>query len=426
MANSDVKRVLIKNGTLIDGTGSAPVKNSAILVEGKHIKSVGQEALQAEKSGAPISEVIDATGQFVLPGLIDGHVHLSMFQGTPPGIKFPTSAEHCMLRAAQHLAPIMRAGFTSVSVPGGKWFVDVSLREAVNAGMIEGPRIYCGGRGLSAYGGIFDLRTSWEDTVPDDHMGILCNSIEAFVQETRRQAKYGVDLIKLADSTWGDNQTISQAEIKAVVDEAHRRGVKVCIHSRGSGSTKDAAQAGVDWIFHADYATGDDLDAVAKAGMPIMPTFTQCEIWADKATTINDEMRDRLRWQLDINIKAMLAAKERGIQLLIGTDSGNAGVMTPGAYHGYEAAMFVHRLGFSPLEVIKMQTKDNAFVMGLAGKLGTIEAGMIADIIMLDADPIQKIEVIGDPKHVRGIIKEGRSIDMDRLGYSRLQLATAH
>lgn len=426
MADIKSKRVLIKNGTLIDGTGKAPVANDAILLEGKLIKAVGKEALQAENSGEPVTETIDATDRYILPGLIDGHVHLSMFQGTPPGLKFPTSAEHCTLRAAQHLAPIMRAGFTSVSVPGGKWFVDVSLREAVNAGMIEGPRIYCAGRGLSAYGGIFDLRTSWEDTVPDDHMGVLCNSLEAFVAETRRQAKYGVDMIKLADSTWGDNQTISEAEIKAVVDEAHRRGVKVCIHSRGSGSTKDAAQAGVDWIFHADYATGDDLDAVAKAGIPIMPTFTQCEIWADKATTITEEMRDRLRWQLDINIKAMIAAKERGIQLLIGTDTGNAAVMIPGVYNGYEAAMFVHHLDFSPLEVIKMHTKDNAFVMGLAGKLGTVEPGMIADIIMLDADPTKKIEVLGDPKHVRHIIKEGRSIDLAQLAQNQLHLSAAN
>jgi imidazolonepropionase-like amidohydrolase len=416
-------RILIKDGTLIDGTGREPAADSAVLIENGLIKAIGAAAARDAAHG-PAVRTIDAGRRYVLPGLIDGHVHLSMVQGTPAGIRFPTSAEHCTLRAAQHLARILRSGFTSVSVPGGKWFVDVTLREAVNTGMLEGPRIFAASRALTPRGGIFSRhQPPWDQKLPDDAVGVLCNTVDDYVTETRRQCAGGVDLIKIADSVWGDTQTVSRAEIAAVVDEAHRRGAKVTIHSRGSGTTRDAALAGVDWIFHADFATGDDLDAVAGAGIPIMPTFAQGEIWALHGKEVPQETKDRLKWQLDVNVKSMQAAKARGIKLLIGTDSGNAPVMTIGKWHGYEAAFFVKHLSYSPLEVITIQTRDNATVMGLAGKLGTIEPGMIADVIVLDADPTKHIQVLGDPAHVKTVIKDGREIDLGSQPETRGRLA---
>jgi imidazolonepropionase-like amidohydrolase len=401
--------LVIKNGTLIDGTGARPRPNDRIVVRGGSIAEIGPEAPIDQGSGA---EFIDAGGRFILPGLIDGHVHLSMFQGTPPGIGFPTSAEFCTLRAAQNLMPILRAGFTSVSVPGGKWFVDATLRDAVNTGVLQGPRIFCAGRALTPPGGIFDNRPSADDDLPADATGVLCRTVEDFVAETRRQCARGVDMIKIADSRWGDEQTLSREAIAAVVEEAHRHGAKVSIHSRGSGSTRDAALAGVDWIFHADLATEADLDAVAAAGIPIMPAFAQGEIWAERAVGVAPAMRDRLKTQLAVNVKAIAAAKARGIRLLVGTDSGNAAVMTPGKWHGYEAAFFVEHLGYTPLEAIVLQTRENALSVGLQGKLGTIEPGMIADIVILDANPSQNIAVLGDPAHVRAVIKGGKPLDL--------------
>src|SRR5271168_1231532 len=138
--------LVIANGTLIDGTGTKPRPNGAIVVRGTTIVEVHA----AKPPGFdPRATMIDATGKFILPGLIDGHVHLSMYQGAPTGISSPTSPEFCTLRAAENLLPILRAGVTSVSVPGGKWFVDVTLRDAVNTGMLPGPRIFCAGRALT-------------------------------------------------------------------------------------------------------------------------------------------------------------------------------------------------------------------------------------------------------------------------------------
>jgi imidazolonepropionase-like amidohydrolase len=403
--------LVIANGTLIDGTGAKPRPNGVIVVRGKTIAGVHAAKLSGFDSRGTM---IDAAGKFIMPGLIDGHVHLSMYQGASTGITSPTSAEFCTLRAAENLLPILRAGVTSVSVPGGKWFVDVTLRDAVNASMLPGPRIFCAGRALTAPGGIFDNRAATDDDdLSEDATGVLCRTVADFVAETRRQCERGVDMIKIADSRWGDEQTLPHAVIVAVVDEAHKRGAKVAIHSRGSGSTRDAALAGVDWIFHADLATDGDLDAVAAAGIPIMPAFAQGEIWAERGIGLAPATRERLKSQLAINVKTIAEAKARGIGLLLGTDSGNAQVMTPGKWHGYEAAFFVKHLGYTPLEVIKLQTRENAVAMGLEGRLGTIEPGMIADILILDADPSEDVTVLGDPMHVRAIIKNGKPVDLE-------------
>jgi imidazolonepropionase-like amidohydrolase len=259
-------RLLIENGTLIDGRGCDPVPNTLVVVEGNRIAHVGP-ADGWLRPGSPDDTVIDATGKFILPGLIDAHCHISLHQGALPGVKYTSNAEFCTLWAAYAIGRVLRAGVTSIAVPGGKWFTDVTVREAVEGGLLEGPRMVVAGRALSNYGGIFDPDPypAYEGT-PNDAAGVLCNTRDEFIRETRKQCKRGVDLIKIADSTWGDVQTVADDEIAAVVDEAHRRNVKVAIHSRGSTSTRAAAKAGVDLIYHGDWAAEADLDIVAKAG----------------------------------------------------------------------------------------------------------------------------------------------------------------
>ena len=220
-------------------------------------------------------EVVDASGKWVMPGLIDGHCHLSFGNpkmAHPPSARGTASAEFNTLRAARHAQTVLRSGVTSISVPGGTWFIDVAVREAINAGIIEGPRIACAGRFIVTYGSIFGDDPTGMATA-EHGIGVMANNVNAMVTEVRRQLKHGVDYIKLGDSLWGDTQTISLEEMRAVVDEAHRRGARVTIHSRGSGSTRTAAAAGIDWILHADLATEADLDAVAEAGVPIVPTL---------------------------------------------------------------------------------------------------------------------------------------------------------
>jgi len=196
-------RLLIKNGTLIDGSARDPVPNTLVLVEGNRITQVG-DADEAVRPQNPDDTVIDAAGKFILPGLIDAHCHISLHQGALPGVKYTSSAEFCTLWAAHAIGRVLRAGVTSIAVPGGKWFTDVTVREAVEGGLLEGPRMVVAGRALSNYGGIFDPDPypAYEGT-PNDAAGILCNTRDEFIRETRKQCKRGVDLIKIADSTWG-------------------------------------------------------------------------------------------------------------------------------------------------------------------------------------------------------------------------------
>ena len=319
---------------------------------------------------------------------------------------------------------MLRAGVTSIAVPGGKWFTDVTVREAVEGGLLEGPRMVVAGRALSNYGGIFDPDPypAYEGT-PSDAAGVLCNTRDEFIRETRKQCKRGVDLIKIADSTWGDIQTVAEDEISAVVDEANRHNVKVTIHSRGSSSTRAAAKAGVDLIYHADLATEADLDIIAKAGVPIAPVLTSPWIEVEHGAAgrgFGDRVRDRLRAQLDTSFQMIRNARDRGIPVLSGSDTGNASAFSHGKWHGKEAELFVKEVGMTSTEAIVANTSANAAMVNLAGEVGVIAAGKLADIVLWDHDPLADITVLQRPAEIFLIIKDGRIVDRKAGGFRQL------
>jgi imidazolonepropionase-like amidohydrolase len=422
MTNSSA-RLLIKNGTLIDGSGRDPVTNTFVVVEGNRITHIGGAA-GSVRPETPEDTVIDAVGKFILPGLIDAHCHISLHQGALPGVKYTSSAEFCTLWAAHAIGRVLRAGVTSIAVPGGKWFTDVTVREAVDGGMLESPRMVVAGRALSNYGGIFDPDPypAYEG-IPADAAGVLCNTRDEFIRETRKQCKRGVDLIKIADSTWGDIQTVAENEIAAVVDEAHRHNVKVAIHSRGSTSTRASAKAGVDLIYHGDWANKDDLDIVAKAGIPIAPVLTSPWIGVEHGAVgrgFGDRVRDRLRAQLDASFQMIRNARDRGIPILSGSDTGNASAFSHGKWHGKEAELFVKEVGMTPMEAIVANTSRNAAMVDLAGEVGVIAPGRLADIVIWDNDPLADITVLQRPIEISVIIKDGRIVDHDGGGFRRL------
>jgi imidazolonepropionase-like amidohydrolase len=422
MTNSS-PRLLIKNGTLIDGSGRHPVTNTLVVVEGNRIVHIG-DAAGSVRPETPDDMVINAAGKFILPGLIDAHCHISLHQGALPGAKYTSSAEFCTLWSAYAIGRVLRAGVSSIAVPGGKWFTDVTVREAVDGGLLEGPRMVVAGRALSNYGGIFDPDPypAFEGT-PNDAAGVLCNTRDEFIRETRKQCKRGVDLIKIADSTWGDIQTIAEDEIAAVVDEAHRHNVKVAIHSRGSTSTRASAKAGVDLIYHGDWANEDDLDIIAKAAIPIAPVLTSPWIGVEHGAAgrgFSDRVRDRLRAQLDASFQMIRNARDRGIPILSGSDTGNASAFSHGKWHGKEAELFVKEVGMTPMEAIVANTAGNAAMVNLAGEVGVIAPGRLADIVIWDNDPLADITVLQHPTEISLIIKDGRIVDREGGGFRRL------
>ena len=412
----DIK--VIRNGTLIDGAGNPATHNDAVVIEGNLIRSVGGLPPDVNLEDKDNVQVIDASGRWIMPGLIDAHCHLSFGFPQMPGIpsaRGTTSPEFSTLRAAGNLGKILRSGVTSIACPGGTWFIDVALRDAVEAGLIEGPRINCAGRFIITYGSIIDSEPSWVGT-PEHSIGKLCNNVSDMITEVRRQCKHGVNFIKVADSQNGETQTISREELEAVVGEAHRRNAPVAIHSRGAGSTRAAAQAGVDWILHADLAGEADLDAVAEAGSRLVPTATALhrtlELGAESGRS--DRELDRIKHHIEAQSFVLQRSRELGIKVLCGTDSGNAPHMGYGEFHANEAELLVKLGGYTPMEAIQACTRDNAYVVGLENQVGTIEVGRLADMILLDADPLEDIRVLQSGRHLAMVIKNGEAVDLER------------
>lgn len=232
----------------------------------------------------------------------------------------------------------------------------------------------------------------------------------------RRQCKHGVNFIKMADSRSGDVQTLAKEEIAAVVQEAHRRDAGVAIHSRGAGSTRAAAEAGVDWIIHADLATAADLDAVAAAGVPILPTMTFLAMVIEAGGRYGQDVIQmdvsRMKRHFDGLIRVVERARRLGIKILCGSDTGNNAFMPFGELHDKELEIFVGYCGFTPMEAIVAATRDNALTVGLPNDVGVLEAGRLADIIVLKRDPLADIRVLAGGQHLACVIKNGTVVNL--------------
>ena len=419
MSGNGRKTIVISNGTLIDGTGNAPTRNEAIVIQGNRIKSAGRLLGDIKLEDRDSVEVIDAAGQWIMPGLIDAHTHLSYGNPKVPGEargRGTTRPEFNTLRAAWNARKVLRSGVTSISVPGGTWFTDVAVRDAIKLGLIDGPRVYCAGRMIVTYGSIEDEEPSWVGT-PEHSIGVLCNTAAEMVTEARRQCKHGVNFVKMADSRSGESQTISKEEIAAVVREAHRRNVRVAIHSRGSASTRAAAEAGVDWIMHTDLATEADLEAVAKAGVRIVPTVTFVERVLEFGREVGQEQiqidLDRMKRNMDGLVNVLQRARAFGIKVLCGTDTGNYSWMPYGKMHAKEAEILVRYGGYTTIEAITACTRDNAFAVGLENEVGVLDAGKLADVIILKQNPVADIRVLQEPSNLAVVIKDGKKVNLN-------------
>jgi imidazolonepropionase-like amidohydrolase len=411
------KTIIIQNGILIDGSGNPPTPNQALVIEGNRIKSLGSLPEDMMHGEGNHTQIVDAAGQWIMPGLIDGHCHLSF--GFPqmsgvPSARGTTSPGFSALRAACNAQQVLRTGVTSIAVPGGTWFNDVAIRDAIKAGLIEGPRIACAGRFIVTYGGITDNEPSWVGT-PEHVIGVLANDVSDMITEVRRQCKHGVDFIKLADSTLGDTQLMAPEELSAIVQEAHRRNTRVTVHSRGAGSTRAAAEAGMDWILHADLATDAELETVAAAGVRLMPTMTFLQRALDVGPEFGRGSRemDMIKRNWASAVRMLERARALGITIMCGTDSGNSPLMPYGQLHAHEAEILVRYGGYTPMEAIVATTRNTAFAIGLEDDLGVLQPGKLADIILLKSDPLADIRVLQGGQHLAMVIKDGRIVPLN-------------
>jgi imidazolonepropionase-like amidohydrolase len=411
--------ILIHGGTVVDGTGADARPGDAVLLRNGTIAALGARA-EEQALGLPEVTRIDATGRTVMPGLIDAHTHLSF--GEPTGndeLFFHRTEAYSSMLSAHNSQKVLRAGVTSVLDADCLWNIGVELRDAIEAGFVEGPRMRAGGNALmTMLGGtagrlIRDEGTTGYATVVHD--------VDGIGREVRRQIKYGVDWIKvmvtgLIPTVKGPEVKVwNKREIQAVVDAAHELNTPVVGHCRNSISTKESAEAGMDLIYHSSYMDDEALDAVVEHGSALCPTFTLLGNLVDYGERVGTapELLDVFRAELDVTGAMIDKAHRAGVRVITGSETGFA--ITPcGEWHARELEMLVQYAGFSPMEAIRAATSQAAWAMKMEGKVGALQEGLLADVIVVDGDPLADIRVLGREGAIVEVIKEGRRIDLSR------------
>ena len=399
--------LLIHGGTVIDGTGQLP-SQADVLVRNNRIHTVGDSSLQGEAPPPDRCEVIDATGLTVMPGLIDVHCHMTYGEAkTEEEIDLYTSHELRTLIAAANAEKVLRAGVTSISQPGGSYYIGVGLREGIRRGLVHGPRMTTAGRYLTTSNGL----TDWYPTsvgVPDGNIGVLTNTVDEMKSEIRKQVKNGVDLIKVADSPYGQYQAFTDDELKQIADLTHQLGKKCTIHARGSAELDAAVKAGFDWIMHGNVVTDEAIERLANSGITLVPTLlllaNMCD-WPALTGTLPHDISG-IRGMLGKTAETLHRAHAAGVRFAVGTDSG-FGITAYGEWHARELELLTVYAGLSPLEAISAATMNGAEMMGLSGQLGQVAPGYLADLIVVNGDPLANLRVLLNKANIRHVIKDG-------------------
>jgi imidazolonepropionase-like amidohydrolase len=399
----------IRAGTLIDGTGAAPVKNAVILVQGDRITAVG--AGVAIPKGAT---VVDLSGATVLPGFIDAHVHLvgrTIGDGDWQHARITELPSELVLLGAAHAQQTLEAGFTTVRNVGAPHFGDLALRNAIIAGWVPGPRIVGAGILFGIQGGHCDATDGLVPGIYGHVAGVeegVADGADAARSAVRYMVKYGADLIKicatggvLSPTDSAGLQQYSEDEMRVIVETAALLQRKVAAHAHGTPGIKAAVRAGVVSIEHGSILDEEAVQLMKQHGTYLVPTllagYTAESLAlakrlppaiAAKALAIAPRMRASFKLALDA-----------GVKIALGTD---AGVMQ----HGTNAREFelMVKYGMTPLRAIQAGTLSAATLLGKDTEVGSLERGKLADIVAVAGDPVQDIRTL---QHVDFVMKGG-------------------
>jgi imidazolonepropionase-like amidohydrolase len=410
---------LISNGTLIDGTGAPPIP-ADVLIVGQRIAAVGSNLDGKVPPGADL-QLIDAAGCTVMPGMIDAHCHITFDEpASNDELFFHRRHGLATLVASVNARKVLRAGFTSFFDADGVFDVGVDLRDGIEGGVVEGPRMTTGGNVLiNCVGGT--AARLLPDSGTRGYARIVHSPAE-IVTEIHKQVKLGVDWIKVHVSgqpirptkDGREIQTWTLDELKLVCDTAHQLGVPVVGHCRNASSTRDAALAGFDMILHATYMDEEALEAVVDKCVPLVPTFTFQANLADfgEAIGADERLREIFRAEITESVDTIRRAYDAGVPLITGSESGFS--ITPyGDWHYRELEVFVDYLGLTPLEAIRCATEQGARALKLEGELGCVKADYLADLLVFEGDPISDVRLLGDRSRFRHIFKDGNAIDLN-------------
>ncbi len=388
--------IVIRNVTLLDGMGAAPVPGQALIVEGRRISWIGPQARLPEGSEG---HAIDGQGGTIMPGMINCHVHLTN-DGSPDlfGQVERDSVTVGALRGYLNLQATLETGVTSVRDCGAANGIAVELAKAVENGLVPGPRIRAAGRVITMTGG------------HGHFIGREADGPDGVRQATRAEIKAGAHFIK-AMATGGvltpgvvPTQTaLQQDELEQVAREAHNAGRRAACHAIGNEGIKNAIRAGIDSIEHGFYLDDEALELALDHGTVLVPTLIAVNqiVNNGKSGAMPDWVVEKAESESGHHRESFAAAVRSGMKVAAGTDAGTP--FNPHTYLPQELALMVD-YGMRPMDAIVAATRNAAENLGLAPDVGTLEVGRLADIVVLDGDPSSDITAAG---RVRFVMKDG-------------------
>jgi imidazolonepropionase-like amidohydrolase len=405
---------VLKAARVFDGKSDAVVLNGSVIVEGTKITAVGVGL--TPPAGATLVDLGDAT---LLPGFIDAHVHLTeesgdnWYQDTVDGMR-RTVAEQA-IRSTEYARKTLLAGFTTVRNVGAGDYVDIGLRSAINAGVVPGPRMLTAAYALGARGGHCD-NTGFPYLFFGHETGVaegVASGPDQFRDAVRSQLKYGADVIKVC-ATGGvlsltdevDTPQLTQAEMDALVDEAHRLRKKTAAHAHGAEGAKVAIRAGIDSIEHGSLLDEEALKLMKERGTYLVPTAMAVEYTARRPRNYPPEIAEKAKKAGDAHAAMLRKTIQMGVKIGLGTDS----AVSPHGLNAQEFGLLVAH-GMSAAAALRAGTSSDARLLGLDSQLGTLEAGKAADIVAVPGDAIADIK---STERVLFVMKGGKVYKNDR------------
>jgi imidazolonepropionase-like amidohydrolase len=404
---ASAQKMIIHCGNLIDGKSNEAQSQMTIVVDGNKIISI-QKGFT--KPGAD-EKLIDLSQKTVMPGFIDMHVHLEGETNKDQALqRFTSNEADVAFRSTVFARKTLMAGFTTVRDLGGSG-VNISLRNAINQGLVTGPRVITSGKSIATTGGHADPTNAYRKDLmgdPGPKEGVI-NSPEEARQAVRQRYKDGSDMIKvtatggvLSLAKDGSGPQFTDDELKAIVETAKDYGMHTAAHAHGPEGMKRAVLAGITTIEHGTKMTEEVMDLMKQKGTFYVPTISAGKFVAEQAKTPGYYHPLVVPKALEIGPQiqeTFRKAYKRGVKIAFGTDAG----VFPHGDNGKEFTYMVEA-GMPAIEAIKSATVVNAGILGMTDKIGTLEAGKFADIVATDENPLSNIKTV---EKVSFVMKDG-------------------
>lgn len=405
-------KTVVKNGRVIDGQGKQPLDKGIVVFEGNALVFVGEEN---DYSLSGDEEVIDAQGGSILPGFIDTHVHVMMeYEAIQKRLESPFSFK--FYQAAQYMRKTLDAGITSVRDALG---ADLGVKKAVEEGLISGPRLQLSINALTITGGHGDGYTTSGQTVEllqADYPGMpdgRADGVEEVRKKVREMLRAGAEVIKvhatggvLSATDHPEFTQFSLEELKVIVEEAQfRKGIKVMAHAQGAEGIKQAVRAGIHSIEHGIFLDDEAVELMKEHGTFLVPTLLApvSVLELAKESGMPDSAVEKSKEVIEIHKESVAKAYKAGVKIAMGTD---AGVMPHGL--NLRELELMTEVGMSPMEAIVATTRTAAECLGWQDKVGTLEKGKLADIVVVKGNPLEDISSLSDNTNIQLVIKDGK------------------